>query len=105
MSIEYSTVEVRKVMATHHMDLYHKDLMTWLCDQVDEYHDLEQKRLGLKMIRDGIKKYKTVKITGPALCNMATPPFPPEWEVEEIDYIDSLKKILVEGEDAMIFYV
>jgi len=34
--IPYTLSEVRKVVETQRMDPYHKELMSWLCDEIDK---------------------------------------------------------------------
>jgi hypothetical protein len=36
---KYSVEEARMVVAIHVMDVYYKDLITWLCDRVEELEE------------------------------------------------------------------
>jgi len=93
---DHSTCEARIVARDHDMDVYHKELILWLCDQVDEYYRIDQQRETAQWLFEEIAKNGKAKLTGHALRAFSRAPFPKE--VPEL--LSECEYTPVDGEDA-----
>lgn len=54
-TISYTLKEARIVAETHQMDVYHKELMLWLCDEIDKGTEIALVLLRQRQLKDSIR--------------------------------------------------